>query len=263
MELLLLKFIAAPLLLVGATIVIRRWGESVGGFLVGLPLTSGPISIFLAVENGPRFAMQASAGSLIATASQVGFCATYCLLAARGCFTALAGACTAFVVSACVLQGLDLPAGGLFLIALLAVAITLYCIPHNLEHSPVVIAQWWEWPVRMMLMIGMVAGVTLLAPYVGARVSGVLASFPCMATILVVFAHRSMDQAAAKRVMRGMVAGLFGFAVFFYVLNITLTKFHLAAAYGCALVAASIVQMLALQTMRRRTRFTLSLQSRV
>jgi len=254
MELLLFKLIATPLLLVAATIAIRRWGEAVGGFLVGLPLTSGPISLFLALENGPPFALQASSGSLVATAAQAGFCMAYCRLAAHGWIVALAGACSAFVLFASVLQWAALPAGGLFVIALLAMTIALYRIPRDLERSAVFVAPRWDLPARMVLMVGLVVGVTLIAPYVGAQVSGVLASFPFMASILAVFAHHSVGSNAAKRVMRGMVAGLFGFAVFFYVLSLTLTRFHLGVAYGCAVAGALAVQAIALQRMRRQMR---------
>jgi len=251
---LLFKLIATPFLLVVATIAIRRWGEAVGGFLVGLPLTSGPISVFLALENGPRFAMQASSGSLTATAAQAGFCMAYCQLAAHGWLVALTGACIAFVLSASVLQWAALPAGGLFVIALLAMTIALYRMPRDLARSAVFVAPRWDLPARMVLMAGLVVGVTLIAPYVGAQVSGVLASFPFMAIILAVFAHRSVGPNAAKRVMRGMVAGLFGFAVFFYVLSLTLTRLHLGAAYGCAVAGTLAVQAIALQRLRRPMR---------
>ena len=51
----LIKLIAAPLLLALATLAARRWGTVLGGILIGLPLISGPISVFLAIENGAGF----------------------------------------------------------------------------------------------------------------------------------------------------------------------------------------------------------------
>ena len=47
----LIKLIAAPLLLALATLAARRWGTVLGGILIGLPLISGPISVFLAIET--------------------------------------------------------------------------------------------------------------------------------------------------------------------------------------------------------------------
>jgi hypothetical protein len=77
MSLVLFKLVISPLLLAVASLATRRWGAAVGGFLVGLPLTSGPVSVFLALEGGPTFAVQATAGSLAATAGQAGFCLAY------------------------------------------------------------------------------------------------------------------------------------------------------------------------------------------
>ncbi|MFZ1997148.1 MAG: hypothetical protein WAU75_23740 [Solirubrobacteraceae bacterium] len=41
----------------------RRWGATVGGLHVGLPLTSGAVALFLAIEYGAEFA----AGVAVAT----------------------------------------------------------------------------------------------------------------------------------------------------------------------------------------------------
>ena len=66
---LVFKLVITPMLLLAATLAVRRWGEAIGGLLVGMPLTSGPISVFLALEHGSAFAAQATAGSLVATAA--------------------------------------------------------------------------------------------------------------------------------------------------------------------------------------------------
>ena len=43
---LILKLILAPLLVAAATLTTRRWGARIGGLLMGLPLTTGPIFVF-------------------------------------------------------------------------------------------------------------------------------------------------------------------------------------------------------------------------
>ena len=45
----LLKILLTPALIAVATLLARRWGPGVGGTLAGLPLTSTPVSIFLAI----------------------------------------------------------------------------------------------------------------------------------------------------------------------------------------------------------------------
>jgi hypothetical protein len=250
MDLLVFKLVVTPLLLLAATAATRRWGEMLGGFLVGLPLTSGPISVFLALEHGPAFAVQATSGSLVATAAQAGFCAVYCSLATLGWPLALAGACATFSIAAGLLHWSALPQTSLFFVALVTIALALNLIPRTEARSGTLESPWWDLPARMVLIAALVVGVTLVAPYVGPGVSGVLASFPFMAIILTIFAHRMSGHVAAQQVMRGMVAGLSGFAAFFYVLSLALMRVSLPAAYGGAIFCALAIQTVSLYRLR-------------
>lgn len=253
---LVFKLLVTPLLLLAASLAGRRWGEAIGGLLVGMPLTSGPISVFLALEHGPAFAAQATGGSLVATAAQAAFCIAYCRLATLGWPMALAGGCAIFSVVACSLQLSGLPHTGLFLVAILAITLALNLIPNEAAKAGRLDPPWWDLPSRMALIAGLVVCVTLIAPYVGPKTSGVLASFPFMAIILAIFAHRMLGHAAAQQVLRGMVAALLGFATFFYVLGLTLTRLNPLAAYGGALLCVLAIQAISLY--RMRTSVTLS-----
>src|SRR5215470_9386975 len=100
MTVLLFKLFTTPTLIVIATLVSRRFGQATGGWLVGLPLTSGPIAIFLAIDHGPRFAQLAAAGSLEGTVAQAFFATTYARLARdRHWPICLLGASAAFLAS--------------------------------------------------------------------------------------------------------------------------------------------------------------------
>ena len=73
----LLKVLLAPVLILLATLAGRRWGPAVGGWLAGLPLTSGPVSFILALEQGPEFAARAALGTLFGLVSLAAFCLAY------------------------------------------------------------------------------------------------------------------------------------------------------------------------------------------
>src|SRR5271157_2814721 len=90
MSLLAIKLVVTPLVVLIASLAARRWGDAVGGWLVGLPLTSGPVSVFLAIEQGPSFAAQAAEGSIAGVVSQAAFCIGYGALARWGVTVALA-----------------------------------------------------------------------------------------------------------------------------------------------------------------------------
>jgi hypothetical protein len=90
MSLLAIKLILTPLVVLLASLAARRWGDAVAGWLVGLPLTSAPVSVFLAIEQGPSFAAHAAGGSIAGVVSQAAFCIGYGALARWGVTVALA-----------------------------------------------------------------------------------------------------------------------------------------------------------------------------
>ncbi len=80
-ETLALKLVLTPVLVGAASLAGRRWGSEIGGWLVGIPLISGPIAFFLALSAGAHFAAQASVGILAGVASQVAFALAYATVA--------------------------------------------------------------------------------------------------------------------------------------------------------------------------------------
>ncbi|MBN3341998.1 hypothetical protein H5A44_06090 [Pectobacterium brasiliense] len=253
MILLFFKLVFTPVLMLLSTLVSRKWGETVGGLLVGLPLTSGPISLFLALEHGKEFAAAATIGSLTATIAQASFAVAYCRLARRGWLPALFTAVSTFAVVATFLQLSGLKQTGLFLLALPVMVAALRLMPRSLALKSSLAHPRWDIPFRILLIVLLVMGVTMAAPNLGAGVSGIIASFPFMAVILAVFAHVMAGFEAAQRVMRGLVGGLFSFAIFFWVLSQLLVSLSLTITYATAIFAALVVQFILLQRMRRQS----------
>lgn len=66
METLLLKLLLTPALIAAASLAGRQWGQAVSGWFVGLPLTSGPIAFFVALDQGVGFAAATALGALAA-----------------------------------------------------------------------------------------------------------------------------------------------------------------------------------------------------
>jgi hypothetical protein len=81
--LLLLKLTLAPLLVALATLVARRWGPKIGGVVVGLPLSTGPIFLFLAIDQGLDFAESATVGILYGLVGLAGFALVYTAVSRR------------------------------------------------------------------------------------------------------------------------------------------------------------------------------------
>src|SRR6476469_8055459 len=77
----LFKLILSPLLIGAVSLVGRRWGPAVSGWLVGLPLTSGPVVLFLALDQGTAFAATTAQAIMLGIISVGVFCLTYSRLA--------------------------------------------------------------------------------------------------------------------------------------------------------------------------------------
>jgi hypothetical protein len=83
--------------------------------------------------------------------------------------------------------------------------------------------------------------ITELAPVLGPRWSGVLATFPVYAAILTVFAHR-VSSPAAIEVLRGLLLGLFAFVGFFVALSAVLERGGIVLAFVAAITGALAIQ---------------------
>jgi hypothetical protein len=84
----------------------------------------------------------------------------------------------------------------------------------------------------------------------GPRVTGLLSPFPVYAAILTVFAHRAQGGATAIGVLRGLLAGLFGFVGFFVVVGGSIERIGVAPAFVAATLVALTAQLVSLRALR-------------
>jgi hypothetical protein len=253
MDNLTLKLVVTPALIGAATLAGRRWGQSIGGWLVGLPLTTGPVAFFIALDQGEPFAAAAALGSLAGATAEAAFCVAYAGLAGRtGWPPALLAGSTAFAALGLALQGLTLGPLPLLLVGLGALALAIRLVPAVAPGPAPVPPPRGDLPARMVLATVVVLLITALAPRLGARLSGLLATYPLFAAILTAFAHRQQGPAAALGVLRGLLFGLFAFAAFCVVLGVCLVPLGIPGAFGAAVAVAGLVQGASLWWLRGR-----------
>jgi hypothetical protein len=238
---LVLKLVLTPALIAGASLAGRRWGQAVGGWLVGLPLTSGPVALFLALDHGAGFAAAAAFGSLAGAIAEAAFCLAYGWSARRGWPVALVVACVAFALLASALQRLSLGLLALAALVVVSLALTLRAMPGRSAGVAAGAPPRWDIPARMLITTALVVALTELAPLLGPRLSGVLATFPVYAAILTVFAHRA-GPAPAVQVLRGLLVGLLSFAGFFVALGGLIERLGVAGGFVVATAAALSIQ---------------------
>src|SRR5471032_3140021 len=76
-SILLLKLFLVPSLIFSVTLVGRKWGPGVAGWLSAFPIVSGPILLTITLEQGPTFAATAAEGTLFAVVAILVFSIAY------------------------------------------------------------------------------------------------------------------------------------------------------------------------------------------
>lgn len=253
MESILLKLVVTPLLVGGASLAGRRWGAGIGGWLVGIPFTSGPVAFFLALSPGPRFAADAAVGTLAGTASQAAFALAYAWMAMRAGWPAsLAASTLSFLAVTVLLKAFPAGLGPTLALAVAALVIAIPLMPRRRNPvKQVTEPPWWDIPARMVVTTAFVIALTAVAATLGSRLTGLLSPFPLYAAVLATFAHRLQGAEAAVAVLRGLLLGLFAFASFFLCVALLVVPSGIGVAFTAAIAAAAVVQAGSLLMMRR------------
>ena len=249
------KLLLTPALVVGASLVARRWGPQVGGWLVGFPLTSAPVAVVLLLEHGPSFAAAAALATLLGVLSQAVFAVAYTRTARRFAWpVCLAAGTFGFAAGTLALANLRLPAA--FVAIFVAAGLTLALAATPLTRGRIREAELpaWDLPGRVLVATVFILVVTGLAGRLGPTLTGLLTPFPLYAAVLGVFAHVNEGRASATAVMHGLLVGLYGFGAFFLVLGLLLVPFGPLVALAAAVAAVCAVQGTALLIAGRRPR---------
>jgi MFS family permease len=236
----------------GASLAGRRFGHHIGGWLVGLPLTSGPVAFFVATDQGVSFAGGAAVGMMAGTISQVVFALAYRAVARRGATRAFLAGSLAFAIATLALSFMHwrpLVTFGLVLAALI-VGYSAGVRRADEPPSEPVAAPRWDIPVRMLAATSVVLLITGLAPILGPHLAGLLSPFPVFGAVLAIFTHHSHGARGASQVLAGLVLGLFAPAVFFLILAVMLPSVGFAA-FALATTAALAAQGLTMLAIPR------------
>jgi len=252
-QLLALKLVLAPFLIGGASLAARRWGPAVAGSLVGLPLTSGPVVLFVAMEQGTAFAAHVGLAVLSGGFALCAFAIAYARGAAAGTSPARAAllASLVFIVGAIALdlvQPRTLPA--LVVTVGVSLVVTLRFLPPSASAHRATRPPRWDLPARIVVGTALIVGLTTIAPLLGPTASGLVATYPVYVTTLTFFAHRQGGAGAAIAMQRGLIMGLFGWLAFWTALLSILPVGGVPAAFAAAIAAALVIQAVSLRLLR-------------
>lgn len=252
MNVLALKLILAPLIIGSASLAGRRWGPAVSGWIVGMPLTSGPVVFFVALSHGATFAESSVLGVLSGGISLVLYALTYAWVATRfPWYVAFVGSFIVFSLSTLFLQNITVSLWFIVPVVVAAILIGLTYMPKGeVEPGESKLSQW-DIPVRILIGTSFILLLTGIAPFIGSRLTGLLTTIPLYVTILSIFAHRDYGPAAAAHVLRGLLYGMFAFTGFFFILSLLIEETSLGVSFGLAVLTALAIQGTSLLILRR------------
>jgi hypothetical protein len=242
--LLAVKVLLAPCFVMGASLVARRFGSRVGGVIGGLPVVAGPILLVYALAHGRGFAAGAAAGTLLGLVSLIAFVVVYGHLAGRVFWgAAMLAGWLAFAVATAVFSALSLPLGAALALVAAVLALAFVALPRpgpdvRVHDAPPV----WDLPVRGACALALVLALTAISGWLGPQLSGLLAPFPIITTVLATFTHAQRGNDELLRLLRGLVGGFGAFALFCFTLALSLHRLDTGAAFALATGLAVAMQ---------------------
>jgi len=250
---LILKMAVTAGFVVGAAMVTERAGPIIGALVATLPIAAGPAYVFLALDHDSQFISQSALGSIAAHAATGVFSLVYVLLAQRiGMLISVVGAVAVWFAAALPLRSL----GWTFLpIASVTLAIYLACIALTSRYRnvpmPPVARQWYDVPLRAVMVAGLVAAVVGLSSRVGPTFTGLLAVYPIVMTCLMLIFHPRAGGPATAALIANTLWGLVGFAACLFTVHLATVPLGTPGGLTLAL-AVSIGWNLIVWSLRRR-----------
>ncbi|MEA2483934.1 MAG: hypothetical protein QOC55_1881 [Thermoleophilaceae bacterium] len=225
MGVLALKLFLAPSFVVAASVVARHHGSRIGGLVGGLPVVGGPILIVLAVVHGRAFGAEASTACVLGMVSLVLFVIVYGRLAEHVHWAAALvvgwlafGASTAVLAVATDRPG---PLAGLAA-AFVACGLGFVLLPRASVADTDAVHPTWDLPMRAGTAAAMVVALTALSSSLGSELSGLLAPFPIITSVLAAFTHAQRGAGETVVLLRGMLGGFFVYATLVFLFALAL-----------------------------------------
>ncbi|MHB8491824.1 MAG: hypothetical protein ACYDA6_06390 [Solirubrobacteraceae bacterium] len=264
MALLAVKTLLAPSFVVVASLAGRHYGLWLAGLIGGLPVVAGPILLIYGLAHGERFAARAALGALLGLISLTAFGVVYARIAQRVRHRVAWAVCMvagwgAFAAGTVALDGVSAPRPVALAVVLCSFAMGMLLLPagaprgaryRHTTTADAVRMPAWDLPLRAACALALVLVLTAVAGSLGPTLSGLLAPFPVIATVLATFTHRQRGPDAAALLLRGLLTGYGAFALFCFMLAVDLPGLGLAGGFALAALGAVAFQAAVLALIR-------------
>jgi hypothetical protein len=241
LALLPLKMVLAASVVVSCSMLAERAGPLMAAMIATLPISLGPVLVFLALDHGPAFISGAALGTMNANATHASFVLSYVLLAQRhGVLASLGGALAIWTVLLLGLRSMALSVVPLTVLTILALSLVHMLVRPYLKvraKPPAGISRY-AIPIRAASVAALVGIVTGLSERVGPQWSGILAGLPIILSSLIIILHTRAGGPAAAAVIGSGALGLLGAGLGLAAVHLTAVPWGSWTALGLGLVIA-------------------------
>ena len=232
-----LKMAVTALFVSVATVIAERLGPTVGALVATLPVSAGPVYVFLALDHDAAFISMSAVASLALNAATAIYLTIYVLLAQR--YTIWISASLAFAAwfaAALALSLIYWTAWSAFALNVVIFGSCFFIVePFRFVHMPPTKRPWYDFLVRSTMVALLVGAVVTLSFRIGPAGSGVLAVFPVIYTSIMFILHYRVGGPATAAVLASAIPGLAGFGVALLTLHLTVSSLGSATALAFAL----------------------------
>ncbi|HEY0055700.1 MAG TPA: hypothetical protein VGB63_10115 [Pedobacter sp.] len=254
MQVLALKLILTPLITGLAAWAGRRYGHTVSGLLIGLPLNAGPIALFLALEHGNHFASISAKGILLGAISLGLFSTVYAALSGKYHWViCVAGGWLAYLAATFLLNQFSFSIFGAFALTIISLAGLLAFFPAYKVENLKIFPPRWDIPLRMIMATLFILALTYVSGDLGPNLSGLLSTFPIFGTIFSTSTHYFYGSDACRRLLKGVILSLFSLSVFFVFISVYIECLGIGYTFLFASLICLILQA-GLLSLRRKLR---------
>ena len=204
-----LKVVVGPLMVLSVTFLQRRYGDRFGGWLIGLPITTGPFILIICIQEGVAFGGRTTHGVLLGQIALIAFCWAYAYAALRAEWYSaiLIGTLVCLIVGYFVTQ-IKISVWVTMIVLTVIWLIAMKWWPHSNLLEAKITPPHWELPVRVLATLTLLVSLSALAPHVGAKVAGALSTYPVIASVLGTFNQKRFGPAATIATLRGLMQTL-------------------------------------------------------
>ena len=236
------RMAAVAVFIVLGALISERAGPFFGAMVTSLPVYTGPVYLFLAIDHPPEFLAQVTVGSLGSCAVIPVFVLLYALMAraGHGALPSVLVALTAWVSVAAIVQLKDWSLIEALVFALPIYGVTIL-IGRGFTHANALTPtgrSWRDLMLRVLMVTCVVGAVNALSPFLPVKITGILSIMPTVMLSLILVLHGRIGGPATAALLIHAITGMVGMLLAVTLVGLTIVPWGPAASLSAGLAVS-------------------------